>query len=273
MTDVIMNSSAEGTVSQMRISGSTNFVPLNRSVSYEAFVGLIFGYVCLGLTGVVGNSLVCSVVFRNKQMRTARNMLIVNLAASDLILCYETIGFCYEQWPVDQGATIYSIATMVFQYLFPTIALIFSYSRICRRLQDRMGNKGIRNVSSEEQRRKRKKEEWRVRRTNYLLVAIAFVFAVTWLPLNILNIVSDLVTFKSPEKFMTTFGCCHMLGMTSACSNPIIYGWFNENFQKEFRKIFSFCTSISAKNDANRGVNVRSPKEDVQCENKSLVKL
>lgn len=31
--------------------------------------------------------------------------------------------------------------------------------------------------------------------------------------------------------------------MSSACSNPLLYGWLNENFKKEFRLLFSQCTS------------------------------
>lgn len=33
--------------------------------------------------------------------------------------------------------------------------------------------------------------------------------------------------------------------MSSACSNPLLYGWLNENFKKEFRQLFSQCTSSS----------------------------
>lgn len=31
--------------------------------------------------------------------------------------------------------------------------------------------------------------------------------------------------------------------MSSACSNPLLYGWLNENFKKEFRQLFSQCVS------------------------------
>lgn len=33
--------------------------------------------------------------------------------------------------------------------------------------------------------------------------------------------------------------------MSSACSNPLLYGWLNENFKKEFRQLFAQCTSSS----------------------------
>lgn len=31
--------------------------------------------------------------------------------------------------------------------------------------------------------------------------------------------------------------------MSSACSNPFLYGWLNEGFKREFRLIFSRFTS------------------------------
>lgn len=81
--------------------------PINRSVSSEAFYFLIISYALLGLCGVIGNLLVCSVVIRNKQMRTSKNMLIVNLAVSDLVLCLFTMPFSLVQiitkyWPLGE---------------------------------------------------------------------------------------------------------------------------------------------------------------------------
>ncbi|KAG5864837.1 hypothetical protein JTB14_027362 [Gonioctena quinquepunctata] len=36
---------------------------------------------------------------------------------------------------------------------------------------------------------------------------------------------------------MVCYAVCHMMGMSSACSNPILYGCLNENFWKEFKDI------------------------------------
>ena len=33
---------------------------------------------------------------------------------------------------------------------------------------------------------------------------------------------------------MLTFMICHMVGVSSACTNPILYGFLNDNFVKEF---------------------------------------
>lgn len=43
------------------------------------------------------------------------------------------------------------------------------------------------------------------------------------------------------------YAVCHMMGMSSACSNPILYGCLNENFWKEFKDIL-WCLESSADN-------------------------
>lgn len=43
--------------------------------------------------------------------------------------------------------------------------------------------------------------------------------------------------FDLDEVFCAVYAVCHVLGMSSACANPVIYGFLNENFSKEFRLI------------------------------------
>ena len=35
------------------------------------------------------------------------------------------------------------------------------------------------------------------------------------------------------------YATCHLFGMSSACANPFLYGWFNENFRGEFKLVFA----------------------------------
>lgn len=39
------------------------------------------------------------------------------------------------------------------------------------------------------------------------------------------------------ETMLIIYAVCHMTGMSSACANPLLYGWLNDNFRKEFRQI------------------------------------
>jgi len=51
---------------------------------------LIFVYTIVFITGLVGNILVCCVIWRNRSMRTVTNIFIVNLSIADiavLVMC------------------------------------------------------------------------------------------------------------------------------------------------------------------------------------------
>jgi len=73
-------------------------------------------------------------------------------------------------------------------------------------------------------------------------MVIALVFSITWLPLNVFNLFLDLYNlFDQPEdeeKIIIIYATCHLIGMSSACANPFLYGWFNDNFRSEFVCIF-----------------------------------
>ena len=69
------------------------------------FGSLITLYALMILFGASGNLLVILVVIRNRAMRTARNVFIVNLAVSDLMLCLITmpltlVEILYQTWQV-----------------------------------------------------------------------------------------------------------------------------------------------------------------------------
>ncbi|XP_055927550.1 neuropeptide F receptor-like isoform X1 [Argiope bruennichi] len=306
----------------------------NRAIDDGPLIVLLIIYVILIVAGATGNGLVCAAVARKPAMRTARNIFIINLAISDLILCLFTmpfslveimmkfwplgvlpcklvaglqatsifvstisitaialdrykvivyptqetcrplrvfftifciwlvalllasplfvfrtvvhfpvnlpwlksVNYCIERWPIQHGRGFYSAFSMVFQYLLPIFIVSMAYARICRKLECRMNNKG---TALQE---KHERDKKRVRKTNVLLVSIALIFGFSWLPLNILNVVADFFyPFNENATFRIVFACCHMAGMSSACSNPLLYGWLNENFKKEFKEIFAKC--------------------------------
>lgn len=151
----------------------------------------------------------------------------------------ESVDYCLESWPVDYGRLYYSIFSMIIQYLLPGVIVSISYIKICRKLKGRMSQKTKRTVLVES----RKRDEKRTKKTNTLLISIALIFGISWLPLNIFNTVADIHTFEDTQTFRIIFAVCHMAGMSSAVSNPWLYGWLNENFRKEFKEIFSLCCS------------------------------
>ncbi len=50
--------------------------------------------------------------------------------------------------------------------------------------------------------------------------------------------------FEDVENLYLTYAVCHLSSMTSAISNPVMYGFMNENFRQEFVKIWSHIKTL-----------------------------
>jgi hypothetical protein len=109
--------------------------------------------------------------------------------------------------------------------------------------------------------RRKTKDDRRMKRTNSLLISISLIFCISWLPLNIFNLVVDYWNpfGENRQAMMISYAVCHMMGMSSACSNPLLYGWLNDNFRKEFKEILaSLCPCIPVEAVRERMGSVRS---------------
>ncbi|XP_065361926.1 neuropeptide F receptor isoform X1 [Calliphora vicina] len=309
----------------------------NRSIDGPWFHILILCYCVLIVVGSVGNILVVLAVVRKPMMRTARNLFILNLAISDLLLCLVTmpltlmeilskywpfgscavlckmiamlqalsifvstisitaiafdryqvivyptrdnlqtcgavstlgviwllalllasplyiikrlihadippmlqelgihgVSFCIEDWPLNHGRFYYSIFVLCFQYLVPIVILSAAYLGIYNKLKNRITVVTVQTTSSQRSAERGR----RMKRTNCLLISIAVIFGVSWLPLNIFNLYADMKRPAVTNDMMVMYAFCHMIGMSSACSNPLLYGWLNDNFRKEFQEL------------------------------------
>ena len=138
----------------------------------------------------------------------------------------------------EKGA--YSIASMIFQYICPIVIVSVAHARICNKLKYRMVNQQpVNTANSPFQKRKTAREAKRKRKTNMLLIMIAVMFASSWMPLNVFNIITDFwpdYLFIIDKKSLV-FPICHLLVLSSACANPVLYGWLNDNFRREFMAV------------------------------------
>lgn len=147
-----------------------------------------------------------------------RNLKTHNIGLKDM----DSLSFCIEDWPIANGRAIYSLFSLILQYLVPVLVVVMAHVQIHRRLRGRRRT---------------------TRKTPAILIAIAVTYVISWLPLNVFNLVADFSTEPIlEEKSMTiTYAVCHMFGMSSAVSNPLLYGWLNDNFRKEFEEILCCC--------------------------------
>ncbi|CAD6187126.1 unnamed protein product [Caenorhabditis auriculariae] len=167
------------------------------------------------------------------------------LLASDLNMVYEdskcgiVLEICHEQNEIWETMLIskrtYTLAVLATQYAFPLFSLVFAYSRIAHRMKLRFANNVSFPHSLHSSQRRRSVVE-RQRRTHLLLMCVVAVFAIAWFPLNVFHLVH---TFEFVQNFsVSLFSLCHVIAMCSACLNPLIYAFFNQNFRTEFIALF-----------------------------------
>ncbi|XP_037068576.1 LOW QUALITY PROTEIN: prolactin-releasing peptide receptor-like [Pollicipes pollicipes] len=148
----------------------------------------------------------------------------------------EDTYLCQEDFPEDIRLTFGSVTT-VLQFVIPFIIMTVTYTLISFKLSSRARSKpGSKSARKEQADRERK------RRTNRMLIAMVAVFGLSWLPLNLMNILDDISTnlgldWDRWQYFHLFFFVAHAIAMSSTCYNPFLYAWLNENFRKEFKEI------------------------------------
>jgi len=153
---------------------------------------------------------------------------------------------CEEKWPSTESRLVFTVISNLLQYVVPCVIIIFCYSRVSVALRRRArsalatGNSSRRSDTDDGHADVRNRMRLRrKRRTNRMLIAMVAIFAVCWLPLNVilLSLEYDESLAASPY-FLLVFFAAHVVAMSSTVYNPFLYAWMNDNFRKEFRRVF-----------------------------------
>lgn len=73
--------------------------------------------------------------------------------------------------------------------------------------------------------------EGRKHRSHRMMIAMVGGLILAWLPMNCINLLRDFAPSDSPY-YTLIFASCHVVAMTSAIWNCIIYSWFNPQFKE-----------------------------------------
>lgn len=168
----------------------------------------------------------------------------------------ETKYFCEENWPEEQYRKIFGGITTMMQFIIPFFLIAFCYICVSLRLNDRAKSKpGSKSSRKEEADRERK------RRTNRMLIAMVVIFLLSWLPLNVINIVNDFSAQVGDwQYYFLSFFMAHAMAMSSTCYNPFLYAWLNENFRKEFKQVLPCFDNAARSAASGRFGNWRSER-------------
>ena len=182
------------------------------------------------------------IVYPLKERMTIRMAMII-IVMADLtsimlsvpVMCFTSIHpvydpdldidrkYCVEVWPDVTARKIYSSLMFAFQFCLPLVITSLLYQRIYIKLRHRP-------LHSTNCQRKQK--------TNKILIAIVVLFVICWLPWNVFSLLTEVqgemvrgAHFKFVDLILKVFA------MSSACVNPFLYCWLNDNFRKELDNI------------------------------------
>lgn len=146
----------------------------------------------------------------------------------DMYMVHENKSYplfvCYEDWPRSGMRRIYTTTIFVHVYVLPLVLISIMYGCIACKLSGKL------------------RQSSRRLKVIKMLITVAVLFMVLWLPLWTLMLLTDYQELDVQQiDFLSSylFPVAHWLAFFNSAINPIIYGFFNENFQRGFQAAVS----------------------------------
>ncbi|KJH45065.1 hypothetical protein DICVIV_08882 [Dictyocaulus viviparus] len=77
------------------------------------------------------------------------------------------------------------------------------------------------------------------RKLMYMLMIVVACFSLCWFPLETYLLLNEIRPEVNGWKYINVlFFCSHWLAMSNSCLNPIIYGLYNDKYNREYRRVF-----------------------------------
>ncbi|NXI74578.1 NPFF1 protein, partial [Anseranas semipalmata] len=150
---------------------------------------------------------------------------------------------CWEAWPETGMRRIYTTVLFSHIYVAPLALIVVMYTRIAFKLfKSAAPTHGARPEEPEGRKVSRRKAK-----VINMLIIMALFFTLSWLPLWTLMLLMDYGCLSERQLRLVTvyvFPFAHWLAFFNSSANPIIYGYFNENFRRGFQEAFRapFCS-------------------------------
>ncbi|XP_035291830.1 neuropeptide FF receptor 2a isoform X1 [Anguilla anguilla] len=146
--------------------------------------------------------------------------------------------WCRENWPNQEMRKIYTTVLFANIYLAPLSLIVIMYARIGITLFKTAVPTGGKPGQENRQAVSKKKQ-----RVIKMLLIVALLFILSWLPLWTLMMLSDYASLTEHQYRVINiyvYPFAHWLAFFNSSVNPIIYGFFNENFRRGFQAAFKF---------------------------------
>nr|XP_021387272.1 neuropeptide FF receptor 2 [Lonchura striata domestica] len=155
------------------------------------------------------------------------------------------VFWCREEWPDPAMRKIYTTILFANIYLAPLALIVLMYARISVSISHAaMPGAGKRNQEQRHSVWKRK------RKAIQMLVLVTLLFALSWLPLWTLMLLSDYASLSDLQLQLINiylYPLAHWLAFFNSSINPIIYGFCNENFRRGFQAVLKLqlCSRVA----------------------------
>ncbi|NXX44557.1 NPFF2 protein, partial [Tricholaema leucomelas] len=152
------------------------------------------------------------------------------------------VYWCREDWPEPGMRRIYTTVLFANIYLAPLSLIVLMYARISMALSSPalpvLGGPGQRQQQQQQQRLADSRKKQKVIK---MLIVVASLFTLSWLPLWTLMMLSDYAKLSDLQLQLINvyiYPLAHWLAFFNSSINPIIYGFFNQNFRRGFQAAF-----------------------------------
>ncbi|XP_017688209.1 PREDICTED: neuropeptide FF receptor 1 [Lepidothrix coronata] len=142
---------------------------------------------------------------------------------------------CWEAWPETGMRRIYTTVLFSHIYVAPLTLIVVMYTRIAFKLF-----KSVAPAHGQEEPEGRRISRRKAKVINMLII-VALFFTISWLPLWTLLLLTDYGWLSEGQLHLVivyVYPFAHWLAFFNSSANPIIYGYFNENFRRAFQEVF-----------------------------------
>ncbi|XP_069140288.1 galanin receptor type 1-like [Argopecten irradians] len=144
----------------------------------------------------------------------------------ELVLNDVTLTYCGIIWPEHFHIDVYLSFMVTFFYIAPLMIILTNYYKIFNFVRRSLRRTG--RLTRSELRTRRKL------RLTKMFVAIVVSFLIMWSPFFVVSFLAVYLHSITSTQFTITI----IVALANTGQNPIIYGFFNKAFRKEFKNIF-----------------------------------